>query len=237
MLLNFLIEEGGLYMIESALMGLLSLYIFARVFTYNINKRMPQFLLLSTTTSTCLGHLCMYNNIGFVEYNNHIVNIPRYMEWLISTVIHIFLLGKIGRLTDDNLFGVCMLAFYMIISGLLSDMSSTVVMQWIFFALGCLFYIPIWIFSFEDFDYDLIRQYSGVYAADHYFFMIQYILITWFGYGVISLLQLSIAMDKMIPIFSYFVLDLFSKFGLTILIFRCMDDHQRIEKSLEDDQT
>lgn len=228
--------ENIVFLFDSIFMFLGFIIIFTNSFYYQPKKRIFHYLL----SNICIvSSLCYYSNfidLGNIQLkNNHIVEMPRYIDWIITTPLQLVTLGNIGQISNTNIFKLCFIDILMILSGLLGEITENWV-RFSFFAFGCLCFFPIYIFLFDDFDYDVVVEFAGEYTAKKYYNIGRYLLSVWFFYPLVWILINYNHISPPVGSICYSVLDFFSKCLFTFWIFLCSKNSHYLQDSQEEEK-
>ena len=233
---DYLLNRGGLFLVDAILMMMVSLYLYREMFLFPTYRRTFHYMLETVSVVSFLTNFSMYTGLGIYKQSEaHSVHIARYVDWMIVTPTQLLMLGNIGQLTPANNYGVAFLAMVMIMSGLIADMiTHPIWAKWFIYGFSWVTFIPVCIFLSEDFDYQVVRQFAGTYTADRYFILGRYLVSLYAGYAILSFFELRGHHDK-IALVGYFILDLFTKIGLTWWILVCIYSHYTLTDTQQHD--
>jgi bacteriorhodopsin len=173
----------------------------------------------------------MYTNEwNFYTSTFKIVQIPRYMNWILTTPCTLIMMGNIAQINMIDLYFLCILNTIMHLSALFAELTEIYVIKYVMFTFGCFCFIPIAMFIYTDFDYESVSNYFGYYIADRYYRIAQYILSLWLLYPIVWLsYDLNIISYVMMTIV-YCIIDVFSKNVFTVLIYYCLLESKYLVK-------
>lgn len=202
--------EHAIYFFNSVFMFVNFLRILFSSFRISPKRRMYHYLLSHISVMSSLSYMMLTYDVFTIDSNDHKVYNSRYFDWLVNTPIQLVVLGNIGQLTSWNIYMLVLLDILMILTGWIGEFALQY-SRYIFFGVGMVALFPIYIFLFEDFDYDVVREFSSKYIADRYYWIGRYLLFVWLFYPIVWLLQnLQVLSDLSICIW-YSVLDFFAK--------------------------
>jgi sensory rhodopsin len=214
--------EQFIYMADSAIMFATFIYIFSHSFWFSPKKRFFHYLLSQIAMISSLSNYTMFLDIGRIQTDHHkIVELPRYIDWVLSTPLQLIILGTIGQISNINIYTLCFLDILMILSGLMGEFTMDWV-RWSFFGFGCICFFPLYFFLFEDFDYDVVLHFVGKFTAQKYYTIGRYLLSVWLFYPVVWIIVNLNLVNAVTTTCFYATLDFFSKVGLTLWIFLCL---------------
>ena len=88
-----------------------------------------------------LAYTAMAMGQGIIEVNGETVYLARYLDWLVSTPLIIFVLASSGMffrpLDNTTIFTLIALDVIMILSGLFADLSADGGTRWFWYIVGC----------------------------------------------------------------------------------------------------
>jgi len=135
-------------------------------------------------------YLLLYQNQLIFECKSHTIYLIRYLEWFLTTPLQLLILSSLLYIED---FWKRMLVFCdlsMIITGLLGDIFQEI-NKWIsivFMSSSIIFYSPIFIFIFYDFNFksvfQIILKGKNEPEAYFYYFIGKYLLLVWILYPI-----------------------------------------------------
>lgn len=202
--------EHTIYFVNSVLMFINFVTIFFSSFGISPKKRMYHYLLSHISVMSSFSYMMLTHEVGTFEMNGKKIYNARYFDWLVNTPVQLVVLGNIGQLSNWNIYILVLLDVMMILTGWVGEMALAY-SRWIFFGIGSFAMFPIYVFLFEDFDYDVIKHFSSKYIADHYYWIGRYLMFVWLLYPIVWLLQNLQAISILSVCISYSVLDFFSK--------------------------
>jgi bacteriorhodopsin len=172
----------------------------------------------------------LFCDILTIPYNDNIIYNARYLDWMLTTPIQLTILGNMGKLTNTNIYILIVMDILMIASGWIGQLYIYPYQKWIFLLIGTITYLPIYSFLFEDFNYQVIHEFSGKYIADNYYFIGRYLLLVWLFYPIIWILDNeSNVFQNNYSCIAYTILDFFSKFIFSLWILKCVNNRKQIQ--------
>lgn len=212
-----------IYGVNATFMFLNFLAIFMAAFRFPPDRRLFHYLLSHISLWSSTSYVMLSNDILTFRYGDRIIYNARYIDWVVNTPIQLIVLGKMGRISDANLYILTVLDIIMIVAGWIGELTDHALTRWILFMIGMTSIVPIYVFLFSDFDYSIVREFSGEYIANRYYWIGRYVLFVWIFYPLVW------ALDNIfhhISVFqmcvSYTVLDFFAKVVFIWWIFYCV---------------
>lgn len=219
--------EHIIYLCNALFMYLNFFIMFFSSFRLIPQKRIFHYLLSHISIVSSLSYVLLSNDILTVEIHGRRLYNARYLDWLLNTPIQLIVLGQIGNLTQANQYVLVILDIVMILTGWFSEMVTDPVAKCALFVMGMTTILPIYIFIFVDFDYGLVRRFSGAYIADRYYWIGRYLLSVWAIYPLIWILDnIFRQMSRLSVCMVYTSLDFLSKVVFPWWIFQCVRHRQ-----------
>lgn len=125
-------------------MFLSSCYFLQRALARKTSDRLFEFVTFMITGIATLAYLVMAAGFG-VHHNgtNEPFYYARFIDWLFTTPLMLWELMSIVNCPTSNIMVAVGLDVLMIVSGMIGNMLERHVIRWLFFALGCIFFIII----------------------------------------------------------------------------------------------
>lgn len=225
-------SEHIIYLINSIFMFSSFIYIFFSALTIVPMKRIFHYFLsqISITSSICYLMLAS-NTLTIQKSNGYKIYNAKYIDWIINTPLQLIILAKMGKLSYANIYILSFLAIIMVLYGWLGEINDNE-FKWIFFAMGMIPMYPIYIFLFEDFDYQLVKEFSGELIAKKYYWMGKSLLSIWFLYPFVWCLDNLRVINKLFTAISYTIFDFLSKVVFTQWIFYCVKNSNYVGETI-----
>jgi bacteriorhodopsin len=199
------------------------IYIFFSSLQIIPKKRIFHYLLSQIAFISSFCYLMMANDVLTIKNDSgrNIYN-AKYIDWIIVTPTQMVILGKIGKLTNSNIYALCFLCIMMILSGWIGDLVESL-FKWVFLFVGCITLYPIYIFLFEDFDIQVVKEFSGEYIANKYYWIGRLLILVWLFYPVVWIMDnINFISNVNFACISNTIFDFFSKVLFTIWIYICV---------------
>lgn len=215
-------SEHIIYFVNSIFMFLNFARIFCLSFRLKPKKRLYHYLAshISITSSICYAMLS--NDIFTVDYKGTRIYNARYLDWFINTPMQLVILGNIGQLSYANIYILVLCDLVMITTGWIGEVCDNP-FKWVFFTTGIITFVPIYIYLFEDFNYQVVKDFSGEYTASKYYPIGRYLLCTWLFYPIIWIVQNLDLIPDLYACISYTILDFLAKVVFIIWILHIID--------------
>lgn len=188
------------------------------------------------STQICISsfscYLIMYTN----EFS-YVNQFLRYLNWIISTPCTITIMGIIASIGIYNIYFLCVMDVFMILFGILGKLTNIEYLKYIYFSFGLTCFIPITIFLFSDFDFDVMNNFFGYYIAKKYYWISQYITSLWSVYPIIWILHEQNLITYEHTEISYCVIDFFSKFIFIHYIYFCLSKSHHLNSHRKQSQS
>jgi len=229
--------EHIIYSVNTLFMFSNFFIIFLSSFKINPKKRIFHYLLSHISIMSALSYLMLCNDIFTFNVGHKRIYNARYFDWLVNTPVQLIILGKIGKLTNDNIYILVLLDIIMIMTGWIAELCEDQI-KWIFFSVGMIVIFPIYKFLFEDFNYNVVKEFTGEYIAKRYYWVGRYLIFIWLFYPVVWILnnvQFNI-ISNLTACISYTILDFFAKVIFVWWILYCINNsvYLKIENSPEE---
>ena len=167
-----------------------------------------------------LAYTAMALGQGTVEVGGDTVHVARYLDWLVTTPLILFVLASTGmffRPLDKTTIGTLIaLDVIMILSGLFADLSTEQGQQWFWYITGCICLVLILSILWG-------RVRNEAYAhnkeiGDAFTRVNTYFTAMWLGYPIIWALGTSGlgVIDQTTEVALFVILPIFSKVGFSI---------------------
>jgi sensory rhodopsin len=217
-------KEKVVFLLDAAAMGLAFFTIFFKSFQIIPSQRFIHYLLGFVCGSSAICYFMMMDNILLLEAGDgHPIQGAQYLDWVVTTPTMLVVVGLMGRFPHPSIFGLCCLDIFMNICGLLGEYTSGV-RRWVYFIMGCFFFIPQWVFFLLDFDYALMKEYFGDEVAQKYFFWGQCIFLSRVGFPVIWVLQMAQLISYFTSLVLFSVMAMIAKIGLCAWVMLCLQE-------------
>lgn len=180
-------------------------------------------------SSLCYSMMSM--NILTIDYQGKKIHNARYIDWIVNTPIQMIILGKMGKLSIPNIYILCFLTIMMVIYGWIGELIQNY-LKWILFSEGMIVMIPIYIFLFEDFNYEVVKEFSGDFIARKFYWMGKALLSIWFAYPIIWILDNVNLISQLTVSISYSISDFISKFIFTLWMFYCIKNSYYVGETM-----
>lgn len=199
------------------------LFIFLSSFRIHPKKRLFHYLLSHISIVSAISYLMLCNDIfTFMVGHKKIYN-ARYFDWIVNTPVQLIIIGKIGKLTDANIYILVLLDIIMILMGWIAELCENQI-KWIFFSIGMIVIFPIYKFLFEDFNFHVVKEFTGDYIATKYYWVGRYLIFLWLFYPIVWILnnvQFNI-ISNLTACICYTVLDFLAKVVFVWWIWYCI---------------
>jgi len=108
------------------------------------SDRLFEFVTFMITGIASLAYLVMAAGFG-VHHNgtNEPFYYARFIDWLFTTPLMLWELLALVNTPSSNLFVVAGLDVLMIVAGMIGNMMERHTIRWVFFAIGCIFFVII----------------------------------------------------------------------------------------------
>ncbi|WP_051881467.1 bacteriorhodopsin [Parvularcula oceani] len=168
-----------------------------------------------------LAYLAMALGQGTVMIDGREVYYARYLDWLVTTPLLLWLLGSTAtfyRANDTRLIGSLMFAdVVMILSGLFADLTAEQSVRWLWYTIGCVsFLLILWQV------WGPLRRIAGEQGealSKTYTRVAAYLTVFWVSYPLVWLISPSGIgiVGPTVSIALFVILPAFSKVGFSIL--------------------
>jgi bacteriorhodopsin len=182
----------------------------------------------------------MYDGILMIKSRDgYMVRGAEYLDWIFTVPSMLVVVGTMGRFPYPSIFVLCCLDIFMNVCGLLGAYTCGI-SRWIYFTMGCFFFLPQWIFFLYDFDYGLVQKYFGEQVAKKYFCTGRYLFLSRMVFPIIWVLEVSRAIPYFTALVMFSIMGLIAKVGLSFWVLACLhestnpeNDNFFLETSLE----
>lgn len=214
--------------------GFVSLLFFGFFLLINMGKKhllhlWPARALIAVSLVASAAYLLMALNIGVQEVSGRMVYITRYLDWMITTPLLLFVLLSIGmsrhRLFKRYLVSAIVFDFLMVLFGLLASFHSSFI-QSIYFGMSFMFFIFVLVLLTLAWSHvhDQPEEVASLYKS-----LLFVLLITWFMYPLIWYSHQTLLVDysSVSEPGLYLFLDFFAKGFFSLLIINESDIFRR----------
>lgn len=223
MYINFLDldAEHIIYLMNAIFMFLNFLQIFLSSFKIRPNKRIFHFLLSHISIMSFVSYFMLTNDVLTIYHHDTKIYNARYLDWIVNTPVQLIILGLMGNLSLPNIYILCLLDIVMIMTGWIGELSIPSLKLW-FFSIGIIAVYPIYVFLYEDFDFETVKEFSGEYIASRYYWTGRYLLMTWLFYPIVWILQNLKVIPFLYGCILYTILDFFAKIVFIRWVYICV---------------
>ena len=167
-----------------------------------------------------LAYTAMALGQGTVMVDGQEVHFARYLDWLVTTPLLLFVLSSTGMffrpLDKTTIFTLVGLDVIMILSGLFADLSTSQTAQWFWYLNGCMCLLLILSILWTRVRREAYAHNAEIGAT--YTRVATYFTLLWFGYPLIWALGPSGVgvLDELTEVALFVILPIFSKVGFSI---------------------
>jgi len=217
-------KEDVVVLVDAVAMGAAFFYILFDSFKLLPSRRFVHYLLGFISGSSAICYYMIYDRILMIRSrDDHILRGAEYLDWIVTVPTMLVVVGIMGRFPFSSIFVLCCLDIFMNICGLLGAYTCGY-SRWIYFAMGCFFFLPQWIFFLNDFDYALVKKYFGEEVARKYFFTGRCLFLSRMVFPVIWVLEVTQAVSYFTALVMFSVMALIAKIGLCFWALACLHD-------------
>lgn len=233
--MNFLYlsdTEHIIYFANSIFMFLNFLFIFFSSLRIVPKKRIFHYFLSHITLSSSIAYGILSNNLlTSTNFDGKLVYHAKYLEWILTTPVQLIILGKMGQVSYPNIYILSFLTDMMCICGWIGELATND-LKWIYFSMGMILLYPIYVFLFEDFDFQVVKEFSGDYIAKKYYWMGKALLFVWIFYPFIWLLDNVNLLSNLGTSICYSISDFLSKVVFSMWILNCVNNSHFIGETI-----
>ncbi|KAJ3080630.1 hypothetical protein HK102_002926, partial [Quaeritorhiza haematococci] len=148
----------------------------------------------------------------------------RYIDWVFTTPLLLVDLGLVAGLPIDRIVSIAFLDVLMVVTGLFGSLDSTST-KWGWFAMGCIFFLPI-VYTLTVEAYEVAVRKSSVHK-DVYSTLSVLTIVLWTAYPIVwALAEGSNILSSDVEIIVYAVLDIAAK---SVFGFYLLANHERLD--------
>uniref|UniRef100_A0A6C0K462 Uncharacterized protein n=1 Tax=viral metagenome TaxID=1070528 RepID=A0A6C0K462_9ZZZZ len=215
-------KEDVVVLVDSVIMGATFFYILFDSFKLLPSRRFVHYLLGFISGSSSICYYMIYDKILMIRSRDgHFLRGAEYLDWTVTVPTMLVVVAIMGRFPFPSIFVLCCLDIFMNICGLLGAYTCGV-SRWIYFTMGCFFFLPQWIFFLNDFDYALVKKYFGEEVAKKYFFTGRCLFLSRMVFPVIWVLEITQIVSYFSALLMFSVMAIISKIGLCFWVLACI---------------
>jgi len=215
-------KEDVVVLVDAVIMGTTFFYILFDSFKLLPSRRFVHYLLGFICGSSSICYYMIYDKILMIRsIDGHILRGAEYLDWIVTVPTMLVVVANMGRFPFPSIFVLCCLDLFMNICGLLGAYTCGV-SRWVYFTMGCFFFLPQWIFFLNDFDYALVKKYFGEEVAKKYFFTGRCLFLSRMVFPVIWVLEVTQAVSYFTALLMFSVMAFIAKIGLCFWVLACI---------------